>query len=45
MTYASPAWEFASDARLLKLQCLQDKVLHTIVNQFSEARCTCPRIA
>jgi hypothetical protein len=29
MTYACPAWEFASDTYLLKLQCLQDKVLRT----------------
>jgi hypothetical protein len=32
MTYASPAWEFAADTRLLKLQRLQNKVLSTIDN-------------
>jgi hypothetical protein len=32
MTYASPAWEFEASAHLLKLQCLQNKVLHTIGN-------------
>jgi hypothetical protein len=32
MTYASPAWEFAANTHLLKLQCLQNKVLHTIGN-------------
>jgi hypothetical protein len=30
MTYASPAWEFAADTHLLKLQRLQDRVLRTI---------------
>jgi hypothetical protein len=35
MTYACPAWEFATDTHLLKLQRLQNKVLHTIGN--------CPR--
>jgi hypothetical protein len=30
MTYASPAWEFAADTRLMKLQRLQNKVLRTI---------------
>jgi hypothetical protein len=30
MTYDSPDWEFASDTHLLKLQRLQNKVLHTI---------------
>jgi hypothetical protein len=30
MTYASPAWEFAADIHLLKLQLLQNKVLRTI---------------
>jgi hypothetical protein len=29
MTYASPAWEFAANTHLLKLQRLQNKVLHT----------------
>jgi hypothetical protein len=29
MTYACPAWEFAADTYLLKLQCLQNKVLRT----------------
>ncbi|PNF41415.1 hypothetical protein B7P43_G14387 [Cryptotermes secundus] len=32
MTYASPAWEFAADTHLLKLQRLQNKVLRTIGN-------------
>jgi hypothetical protein len=32
MTYACPAWELAADIHLLKLQCLQNKVLHTIGN-------------
>jgi hypothetical protein len=30
MTYACPAWEFAADTYLLKLQRLQNKVLRTI---------------
>jgi hypothetical protein len=37
MTYACPAWEFAADSHLLKLQCLHNRVLRTIGN-FS--RCT-----
>jgi hypothetical protein len=32
MTYACPAWEFAADNHLLKLQCLQNNVLHTTGN-------------
>jgi hypothetical protein len=32
MTYACPALEFAADNHLLKLQRLQNKVLHTIGN-------------
>jgi hypothetical protein len=32
MTYACPAWEFAADTHLLKLQWLQNKVLRTIGN-------------
>jgi hypothetical protein len=32
MTYASPAWEFAANTHLLKLQRLQNKVLGTIGN-------------
>jgi hypothetical protein len=32
MTYACPAWEFAADNHLLKLQRLQNKVLRTIRN-------------
>jgi hypothetical protein len=32
MTYACPAWEFAAEPHLLKLQCLQNKVLRTIGN-------------
>jgi hypothetical protein len=32
MTYASPAWEFAADSHLIKLQRLQNRVLRTIGN-------------
>jgi hypothetical protein len=32
MTYASPAWEFAANTHLIKLQRLQNKVLRTIGN-------------
>jgi hypothetical protein len=32
MTYASPAWEFAANTDLFKLQRLQNKVLRTIGN-------------
>jgi hypothetical protein len=32
MPYASPAWEFAADTHLMKLQRLQNKVLRTTVN-------------
>jgi hypothetical protein len=32
MTYACPAWKFAADTHLLKLQRLQNKVLCTIGN-------------
>jgi hypothetical protein len=32
MTYASPAWEFAANTHLLKLQRLQNNVLRTIGN-------------
>jgi hypothetical protein len=32
LTYACPAWEFAADTHLLKLQCLQNMVLRTICN-------------
>jgi hypothetical protein len=32
MTYACPAWEFAADNNLLKLQRLQNKALRTIGN-------------
>jgi hypothetical protein len=32
MTYACPAWEFAAEIHLLKLQLLQNKVLRTIGN-------------
>jgi hypothetical protein len=32
MTYACPAWKFAADTHLLKLQRLQNKVLRTIGN-------------
>jgi hypothetical protein len=37
MTYASPAWEFAADSHLVKLQRLQNRVLRTIGNL---PRCT-----
>jgi hypothetical protein len=30
MTYACPAWEFAAESHLLKLQRLQNKVLRTV---------------
>jgi hypothetical protein len=39
-TYACPAWKFAADTHLLKLQCLQNKVLRTIGNF---PRCTLVR--
>jgi hypothetical protein len=32
MTYDSPAWEFAADTQLMKLQRLQNKALRTIGN-------------
>jgi hypothetical protein len=32
MSYACPAWQFAADNYLLKLQLLQNKVLRTIGN-------------
>jgi hypothetical protein len=32
MIYARPAWEFVADTRVMKLQCLQNKVLHTFGN-------------
>jgi hypothetical protein len=32
ITYTCPAWEFASECRILKLQRLQNKVLRTIGN-------------
>jgi hypothetical protein len=32
MTYACPAWEFAAESHLMKLQRLQNKVLRTIGN-------------
>jgi hypothetical protein len=32
LTYACPAWEFAADSHLLKLQRLQNRVLRTIGN-------------
>jgi hypothetical protein len=40
MTYAYPAWGFAADNHLLKLQHLQNKVLRTIENF---PRCTSVR--
>jgi hypothetical protein len=33
-TYACPSWEFAADNPLLKLQSLQNEVLHTTHAQF-----------
>jgi hypothetical protein len=32
MTYACPAWEFAGEIHFLKLQRLQNKILHTTGN-------------
>jgi hypothetical protein len=32
MTYACPAWEFAAETHLLKLQRLQSRILRTIGN-------------
>jgi hypothetical protein len=32
MTYACPTWEYAADTNLLKLQCLQNRVLQTTEN-------------
>jgi hypothetical protein len=32
MTHACPTWEYAADAQLLKLQRLQNRVLHAIGN-------------
>jgi hypothetical protein len=32
MTYVCPTWEYAADAHLLKLQCLQNRVLHAMGN-------------
>jgi hypothetical protein len=32
MNYACPVWELAADTYLLKLQRLQNKVLHAIIN-------------
>jgi hypothetical protein len=32
MNYASPAWEFAADIHIMKLQRLQNKILRTIGN-------------
>jgi hypothetical protein len=32
MTYACPAWEFAADNHLMKLQRMQNKVFRTIGN-------------
>jgi hypothetical protein len=40
MTYACAAWEFAAETYLLKLQRLQNNVLHTIGNR---PRCTMVR--
>jgi hypothetical protein len=37
MTYACPTWEYAADARLLKLQRLQNRALRAAGNH---ARCT-----
>jgi hypothetical protein len=44
MTYASPAWEFVADTHLLKLQHLQNTVLHTNGN-FPRHTHIGPRIA
>jgi hypothetical protein len=38
MTYASPAWEFAADIYLMKLQRLQNKVPCTICNYSRRTR-------
>jgi hypothetical protein len=40
MTYACPAWEFAAETYVLKLQRLHNKVLRTIGNL---SRCTLVR--
>jgi hypothetical protein len=32
MTYDCPAWEFAAETQLLKLQRVQNRVLRTIAN-------------
>jgi hypothetical protein len=32
MFYACSTWEFVADIHLMKLQCLENKVLHTIGN-------------
>jgi hypothetical protein len=32
MIYSCPTWEFEAENHLLKLQCLQNRVLHTIGN-------------
>jgi hypothetical protein len=32
MNYACPVWDFAADNHLLKLQCVQNKVLRTMGN-------------
>jgi hypothetical protein len=32
MTYVCPTWKFVADNHLLKLQCLQNKVLRTTGN-------------
>jgi predicted dithiol-disulfide oxidoreductase (DUF899 family) len=38
MTYACPVWEFAADTHLMKLQHLQNKILHIISNSRTPAR-------
>jgi hypothetical protein len=32
MTYACPTWEYMADGHLLKLQCVQNRILHAIGN-------------
>lgn len=37
MTYDYPTWVFAAAINILKLQCLQDKVLHITTRILQEA--------
>jgi hypothetical protein len=32
MTYACPTWKYAADAHLLKMQCLQNRILRAMGN-------------